>query len=341
MTSRSASGMSGPVHALDAGADDRPDLVREGRVVCLHGRHGRGQQQTVAILVLEALAEQRRAPCRGAHQEPACAHVGRLPDEVADALEPEHRIEGVEGDHRYAARGIAGGCSHEARHRARLGDALLQDLPVGVLGVRQQQVVVDRFVLLTLAGVDLELLEQRVHAERAPLVGDDRHDPLAHLGVAAQVPQQAREAHRGRHRVAARAGAHLCERLRRGEHDRPPDRGRAARHRAAQRAPPLHHVLIFDRTFGRPEVRVAVFLERRLGDLVVHVQPVAEFEQLLLVHLLDLVRGVAALEARPERPALDRLGEDHRRTARAEVLDRGLVRRVQLAVVVPAAGQVA
>ena len=67
------------------------------------------------------------------------------------------------------------------RHRAGLGDALLEDLAVGRLGVRQQQVVVDRLVLLALRGVDLQLAEQRVHAERAGLVGDDRHDALAEL----------------------------------------------------------------------------------------------------------------------------------------------------------------
>ena len=43
------------------------------------------------------------------------------------------------------------------------------------------------------------------------------------------------------------------------------------------------------------------------------------------------------LEVGAERPALDRLGEDH--GGRAFVLDRGLVRRVELAVVVPAARQ--
>ena len=54
-------------------------------------------------------------------------------------------------------------------------------------------------------GVDLQLAEQRVHAERARLVGDDRHDALAELLVAGQVAQQAGEAHRGADRLVARA----------------------------------------------------------------------------------------------------------------------------------------
>ena len=61
----------------------------------------------MAVLVLQSFAEQRRAPGGGAEQEPAGASVGRLPDEVADALEAEHRIERVEGHRRHAAGGVA------------------------------------------------------------------------------------------------------------------------------------------------------------------------------------------------------------------------------------------
>ena len=69
------------------------------------------------------------------------------------------------------------------------------------------------------------------------------------------------------------------------------------------------------------------------------VEPVTQIEQLLLGHLLDLVRRVASLEARAERPALDRLAEDDRRATGAEVLGGRLVRRVELAVVVTTAGE--
>ena len=56
-----------------------------------------------------------------------------------------------------------------------------------------------------------------------------------------------------------------------------------------------------------------------------------------LGHLLGLVRDVAPLDARAQRPALDRLGQDHRRSAVR--LRRGVVCRVDLRVVVPAATQ--
>src|SRR3712207_9049113 len=66
--------------------------------------------------------------------------------------------------------------------------------------------------------------------------------------------------------------------------------------------------------------------------------PVAETGEVLRGQLLHLVGGVAALEVAAEGPALDGLGEDDR--GLALVLHRRLERRVDLAVVVPAAGEV-
>ena len=109
----------------------------------------------------------------------------------------------------------------------------------------------------------------------------------------------------------------------------------------AERPAALHHVLVLDGVLRRDVVRRVVGVDRVLGDLVVQVQPVAQGDELVLGHLLDLVGGVAALEALAERPALDRLGQDHRRRPAAEVLRRRLVGGVELAVVVAAAGQVA
>ena len=117
--------------------------------------------------------------------------------------------------------------------------------------------------------------------------------------------------------------------------------GGALGERAAERPAALHHVLVLDGVLRRDVVRRVVGVDRVLGDLVVQVQPVAQGDELVLGHLLDLVGGVAALEALAERPALDRLGQDDRRGAAAEVLRGRLVGGVELAVVVAAAGQVA
>ena len=97
---------------------------------------------------------------------------------------------------------------------------------------------------------------------------------------------------------------------------------------------------MLDRALGEADVRrFLVGGQRVLVDHVLQVQPLAQHPELVDRHLLDLVGGVATLDVGAERPALDRLGQDHR--GRPPLLGGGLVRRVELAVVVTAAGQVA
>ena len=62
----------------------------------------------VAVLVLQAFARQRGAPGGAADQEPAAAHVGGGPDQVADALESEHRVVDEERDRIDPVIGIGG-----------------------------------------------------------------------------------------------------------------------------------------------------------------------------------------------------------------------------------------
>ena len=62
----------------------------------------------VAVAVLEPLALQRRATGGRAQQEPPAAHVAQRPDEIAQSMEPEHRVEDEERDHRLAPRGVGG-----------------------------------------------------------------------------------------------------------------------------------------------------------------------------------------------------------------------------------------
>ena len=78
----------------------------------------------------------------------------------------------------------------------------------------------------------------------------------------------------------------------------------------------------------------------RLLDLLVgdrQLQAIAEDPQLGLGELLRLVGDVAALDARAQGPALDRLGQDH--GGGALELGGRLVRGVELAVVVAAAAE--
>ena len=197
------------VHATQAVAHDDRGLVGEGRVVDLAIGDGRGDQHAVAVLVLQALPVERRAAGRGAQQEAAAACVAEGPELVADALEAEHRVEDVERDHRLGVRGVARAGGLEGGRRAGLGDALLEHLAVLRLAIAEHEVRVDRLVELPMRRVDAGLLEERLHAERACLVGHDRHHPLAERLVAHQVAQQLGEGHGGRGFLRPGAGHEL------------------------------------------------------------------------------------------------------------------------------------
>ena len=133
-------------HAPDAVPDDGRQLVGIGRVVGTH--HGdRGREHLrMAVVVLEALARERRPAGRGPDHEAAAPLVPEGPDLIAGPLEPEHRVEDVEGDHRLAVRGIRRAGGLQRGHRARLVDPLLQHLAVPGLAVGQHEVRVHRLV---------------------------------------------------------------------------------------------------------------------------------------------------------------------------------------------------
>ncbi len=218
---------------------------------------------------------------------------------------------------------------------AGLGDALLEDLARRALGVVQGQVGVDRHVVLAVGGVDLRLGDQRLEPEGAGLVRHDRRHERTDGRIAHEVAQQAGEHHGRGDRLGARSRRELLEHLGVGSQGRrrPHD---PYRHRPVEHPPARPQVLHGVGSLGRPDVG-RVSLERRVGDVVGQIQAVAQRAELRLGHLLDLVRGVARLDLGPERPALDRLGQDDRR--RAPLLGGQLVGGVELAVVVPAPGQ--
>ena len=125
------------VHAFEPLLDDLGDLVRERRVVGMAGGVGGGQEKRVAVLMLEALAVQGGPPVGGPQQEAAGPLVARRPDQVADPLEAEHRVEGEERDHRLAVGRVRRPRCGERGHGAGLGDPLLEDLAVLGLHVGQ------------------------------------------------------------------------------------------------------------------------------------------------------------------------------------------------------------
>ena len=196
---------SGPSIRSDRVLHDDGQLVGEGGVVDGGGRVGRGQQGRVAVVVLEPLAVQGGAAGGAAGQDAPAPDVAEGPDQVADPLEAEHRVEEVDRQHGLAPGGVGGGQGGERGHRPGLGDALLEELARGALGVAEGQVGVDRRVALALGGVDLGLGDDRLEPEGAGLVGDDRGHQRAEGRVADEVPQQPGEGHGGRDGLGARA----------------------------------------------------------------------------------------------------------------------------------------
>jgi hypothetical protein len=154
-------------HAPQAVLDDHRDLVAVGRVVGHAVGNGRSDQVAVTVLVLQTLAVERGAPGCAADEEAARPGVARGPCQVPDPLEPEHRVEDVERDHRLAVVGVGRGGGDPRGHRARLADARLEDLALPVLPVVHELLGVLGLVELAHLREDPELAEHPFHAERA------------------------------------------------------------------------------------------------------------------------------------------------------------------------------
>ena len=107
---------------------------------------------------------------------------------------------------------------------------------------------------------------------------------------------------------------------------------------AAEGAAPVEHVADLRGVGAGVVVRrqVGIFLELGVADRNPH--GVAELLEVFQRKLFHLMGGVAALEVRAQRVALDGLGQDHRRLTL--VVDGGPVGGVDLAVVVAAALEV-
>ncbi|KAG1395416.1 hypothetical protein G6F59_014007 [Rhizopus arrhizus] len=155
------------IHAAQAVVDDHRQFVVEGRVVGHATGNHRRQHVAVAIVVLQAFAHQRGAAGGGAQQETARTRIGRGPCQVADALQPEHRIEDVERNRGQAMVAVGGAGGDPRTDRTGFVDAFLQDLPVPGFLVVAQLAGVLRGVQLAEVRMDADLAEQAFHTEGA------------------------------------------------------------------------------------------------------------------------------------------------------------------------------
>src|SRR6267143_1199198 len=319
-------------HPAQPVLDDHRQLVLEGGIVADAVRDGAGDDVAVAVLVLQAFAVQRR-PARGpADQEPARAHVPSGPGEVADALEAEHRIEEVDGDHLRAIGAVRGPGGDPRAERSGLVDPLLQDLPVLGLLVEHQLVGILGPVELADVRVDAVLAEHALHSERAGFVRDDGNYARADALVPQHRSEDADERHGGGQLALAAALELGVEHGERGRWQRfglaPPARDPSAQLLDAL-PQPLHLRAVLGRAVEGDLLQIFV-LDRE-------VEAVAEGADQVRLHLLRLVGDVLAFHRLAHPEALHRLGEDHARVA--AVLGRGLVGGEHLHRIVAAAGE--
>ena len=244
----------------------------------------------MAVLVLEAFAGERGPAGRGAYQEALATRIGERPDEVAHALQAEHRVVDVERDHGQAVVRVGGAGRGEGAHRTALGDALLENLAALGFLVIQEHLLIDRVVELSLASVDADLAKQRFHAERAGFVGNDGHHLPAQFGVAQQQGEHADEGHGSGDVATLGTGQRFGEIVERRRLDRDETYSSLGKV-AAQFPAALLEITDLGALLGRTVERDG--MDTILGDG--NLEAAAEVLHLLLIELFLLVGDVAAL----------------------------------------------
>ena len=118
------------VHPAQPVLHDVGDLVAVGGVIRDDRRVRRREQRRVPVGVLQSLDGQRRATRRRPDEEATRHLVAGRPDRVTRPLEPEHRVEDIDRDHRLPMRGVCRARCGERRKRTGFVDAQVQDLPL-------------------------------------------------------------------------------------------------------------------------------------------------------------------------------------------------------------------
>ena len=185
-------------HAPQPVLDDDGQLIGIGWVVGHTVRNRRCVNEAVAILVLQALACERGSAGSSADQEAARLLVAAGPDEIADALEAEHRVIDVKRHHLFVVIGVRRACRKPGAERATFIDAFFEDLAFLVLAVVHQLTGIFGLVQLPFRRIDTELSEHALHAERTRFIRHDWNDTVADLLVACQRGQHAYKCHRRR-----------------------------------------------------------------------------------------------------------------------------------------------
>jgi hypothetical protein len=125
-------------------------FIGKGGIIGAAIGNGRCDHMARSILMLEPFAAERCSSGRRADEEAARPLVARGPDQVADPLEPKHRIENIKGKHCDVMETVGGGGGNPGRDRTSLSDALFQQLSVARFAIIEHRARVFGFVQLTM-----------------------------------------------------------------------------------------------------------------------------------------------------------------------------------------------
>ena len=173
------------VKLLQAIHDDDGGLVVIGWVVGPDQRKRDRVQVAMAVLMLQTFAVQSCAARCTAEQKAFGSHVTCGPDQIANALEPEHRVIDVERNHIDAVRRVGSSGCIKAGHGTGFGNTLFKDLTVSGFLVVGDHVRIDGIVQLSRMSVDANFAEHPFHTKSTRFVGNDRNDVATNFRILA------------------------------------------------------------------------------------------------------------------------------------------------------------
>ena len=289
--------------------DDR-HFVCIGRIVRDTVRDSQRLNMAVAIFVLQTFAVQRCTTGSTTDQEAASLLVACLPAQVADTLEPEHRVVDVERDHRQVVGAVRSRRSQPGCACAQLVDPFLQDLAFLVFFVVSNLLTVLRGVLLAVRAVNTDLTEQTFHTESTRFVGDNRYEAVFDGFVLQHHVQGTNKCDSGRDlfillfqqrsEIFQRRQLQLLREVR-----------LTARQIAVQFLALSVQIGVLFGTFREGDVRQ--FFEIGIGNR--HVETIADVTNAVHVHFLNLMGDVLTFSGVTHAVTFNGMGEDYGRFA--------------------------
>src|SRR5580698_780314 len=113
----------------------------------------------MTILMLQAFARQRGSSRCSTNQESASTHVRSSPDQIADTLQPEHRVVNKKWDRIDPVIGISSSSGDKRADGPSFSDPFFKNLSIFCFFVIEERIHIDRLIELPHAGINSDLAE--------------------------------------------------------------------------------------------------------------------------------------------------------------------------------------